>query len=149
MSILQRCREEGIHTAVDTSGWVDIPALEKALPYTDLLLLDIKGLNGADYEWITGQKDQKFRWAQRLIQEKKIDLWLRYVVLPGINDSEEHRLKLKELMDNLSSQVKKIGYLPYHSLGIHKWEKLGLEYSLYSLPSPTQVEMDQFDSIKL
>lgn len=146
-SILKRCREEGIHTAVDTSGWVDIPALEKVLPYTNLLLLDIKGLNGTDYEWITGQKDQKFRWALRLIQEKKTDLWLRYVVLPGINDSEEHRLKLKELMDNLSSQVKKIEYLPYHPLGIHKWEKLGLEYSLYSLPSPTQVEMDRFDLI--
>lgn len=143
-SILKKCKEEGIHTAVDTSGWVDLLALEKVLPYTDLLLLDIKGLNGVDYAWITGQKDQKFHEALQLIKERKTDLWLRYVVLPGINDSDQHRVKLKEFVHALSPQVRNIELLPYHQLGIHKWEKLGLKYSLYDLEAPTQLEIDRF-----
>lgn len=145
-AILKRCKEKGLHTAVDTSGWVDISALEKVLPYTDLLLLDIKGLNEADYTWITGQKTQKFHDALQLIKEWKTDLWLRYVVLPGINDSDQHRAKLKELVQTLSPQVRNIELLPYHPLGIHKWEKLGLKYSLYDLEPQTQLEMDQFAS---
>jgi pyruvate formate lyase activating enzyme len=143
-AILKRCKEEGIHTAVDTSGCVDIDALEKVLPYTDLLLLDIKGLNEEDYAWITGQKLEKYRKALQVIQKWKMNLWLRYVVLPGINDSEEHREKLREFVTALSSQVQNVELLPYHPLGVHKWEKLGLKYTLSDLETPNQDEMDQF-----
>ncbi|AHF06105.1 pyruvate formate-lyase-activating protein [Desulfitobacterium metallireducens] len=143
-AILKRCKEEGIHTAVDTSGWVDISALDKVLPYTDLFLLDIKGLNEENYTWITGQKTQKFHEALQLIKEKKTDLWLRYVVLPGINDTDQHREKLKEFVQALSPQVQNVELLPYHPLGIHKWEKLGLKYTLYDLEIPNQDKIDQF-----
>lgn len=144
-SILKGCKEKGIHTAVDTSGWVDISDLEKVLPYTDLLLLDIKGLNLKDYQWITGQKDHKFNWAVQFIKQMKTEVWLRYVVLPGINDTEEHRVKLGEVVHSFSSHVQNVELLPYHPLGIHKWEKLGLNYSLYDLKSPSQLEIDQFN----
>ncbi|WP_434510398.1 pyruvate formate-lyase-activating protein [Desulfitobacterium sp. AusDCA] len=144
-SILKGCKEKGIHTAVDTSGWVDIPALERVLPYTDLFLLDIKGLNPEDYQWITGQQNHKFNWALELIKQSKTDVWFRYVFLPGINDSEAHRAKLGQMVRSFSTQVKNIELLPYHPLGIHKWEKLGLSYSLYDLESPSQFEIDRFN----
>lgn len=147
--ILRACKEKGLHTAVDTSGWVNLASLEKVLPFTDLLLLDVKALQAAEYEWLTGKTDEKFRRALQLIKSKKQELWLRYVVLPGINDSPRHQEKLKELLQYLGSCVKQVELLPYHRLGVPKWEKLGLTYSLAKLPSPSQEQMEQMmESIK-
>ncbi len=147
--ILRACKEKGLHTAVDTSGWVDLASLENVLPFTDLLLLDVKALQAAEYEWLTGKTDEKFRRALDLIKRKKQELWLRYVVLPGINDSPRHQEQLKELHQYLGSCVKHVEFLPYHYLGVPKWEKLGLTYSLEKLPTPSQEQMEQMkESIK-
>lgn len=131
--ILKACKNAGIHTAVDTSGWVDCAALEKTLPYTDLLLLDVKATDNQLYRWLTGKNDDKFYAALKTIQESKTPLWIRYVVLPGINDSPMHISKLKRLINTLGDQVEKTEFLPYHTLGIHKWQKLGLTYTLSNL----------------
>lgn len=141
--ILRECKEKGLHTAIDTSGWVDLSSLEKVLPYTDLLLLDVKALNTAEYEWLTGKTNEKFRRALELIKSKKQELWLRYVVLPGINDSTRHLDQLNELVHFLGPCVKNVEFLPYHRLGVTKWEKLGLTYSLDKLQSPSQDQMKQ------
>jgi pyruvate formate lyase activating enzyme len=141
--ILKACKEKGLHTAVDTSGWVDQASLEKVLPFTDLLLLDVKALNTAEYEWLTGKTEEKFRRTLELLKKRKQELWLRYVVLPGINDSPRHQEQLKELLNYLGSCVKQVEFLPYHRLGIPKWEKLGLAYTLDKLPSPSQEQMEQ------
>ncbi len=142
--ILKKCREMGIHTAIDTSGWVEIAALEKVLPYTDLLLLDIKALDEDEYLWLTGKSENKFRKALEYIQQWNIPLRLRYVLLPGINDSDQHVKKLKNLTARLGSQVNKIEVLPYHNLGAHKWKKLGLNYSLGHLKPPGERDINQF-----
>lgn len=147
--ILSGCKEKGLHTAVDTSGWVDLSALEKVLPYADLLLLDVKALNTGEYEWLTGKTDEKFRKALELIKRKKQELWLRYVVLPGINDTLRHQEQFKELVQFLGPCVKNVEFLPYHCLGVPKWEKLGLPYSLGKLQAPSLEQMDQMkQSIK-
>lgn len=141
--ILKACKEKGLHTAVDTSGWVDQASLEKVLPFTDLLLLDVKALNTAEYEWLTGKTAEKFQRILELIKKRKQELWLRYVVLPGVNDSLRHQEQLEELLQYLGSCVQKIEFLPYHRLGIPKWEKLGLTYTLEKLPSPSREQMEQ------
>lgn len=141
--ILRACQEKGIHTAVDTSGWVDQSSLEKVLPYTDLLLLDVKALNNAEYKWLTGKTNDEFLRTLELIKRKKQELWLRYVVLPGINDSPHHLDQLSELVHLLGSNVKNVEFLPYHRLGVSKWEKLGLTYSLDTLQSPSQEQIKQ------
>lgn len=146
-AVLRSCKNLGIHTAVDTSGWVDIPALEKVLPYTDLLLLDVKALDSTEYQWLTGQKEEKFRQALNVIKKMQQDLWLRYVVLPGINDSAQHMEKLKKLVRFLGAQVKKVEFLPYHGLGLSKWEKLGLKYSLCDLQPPSRDDIERLDQM--
>jgi pyruvate formate lyase activating enzyme len=140
-SILKACKDEGIHTAVDTSGWVDPSALEIVLPNTDLVLLDVKAVTCTEYEWLTGKTKEKFHFALEVIREKRTDLWLRYVVLPGINDSEYHLAELRKVIKSLGSQVKKVELLPYHCLGIHKWKKLGYNYSLSELAPPNAGHM--------
>jgi pyruvate formate lyase activating enzyme len=139
--ILKECKEKEIHTAVDTSGWVNLSSLEKVLPYTDLLLLDVKALNAIEYEGLTGKSDEKFRMTLEFLKGKRQDLWIRYVVLPGINDSLHHINQLKRLIDSLGFQVKNVELLPYHRLGVTKWKQLGLKYSLENLPTPTQSEI--------
>lgn len=146
VAILKACKEQEIHTAVDTSGWVEESALQTVLPYTDLLLLDVKGVNDTDYKGITGKTKQKFDSALKVIYEWKTDLWLRYVVLPGINDSDYHMAELKALKKTLGSQVKKVEFLPYHALGVHKWERLGLSYLLKEMKSPTTEEIERLKS---
>jgi pyruvate formate lyase activating enzyme len=144
-SILKECKEKGLHTAVDTSGWVESSSLDKVLPYTDLLLLDVKAVNSAEYEWLTGKNDKKFRLALERIMKKRQELWLRYVVLPGVNDSPRHLDEFKKLLDDLGPCVKNVEFLPYHCLGIPKWEKLGLTYSLDQLKPPS---LDQIEQMK-
>ena len=141
-AILRECKQKGLHTAVDTSGWVDLPSLEKVLPFADLLLLDVKALDSSEYEWLTGKTAEKFRKALEFIKLKKQDVWIRYVVLPGINDSQRHMCELRELVHSLGSLVKHVELLPYHSLGIGKWERLSLKYSLGDLSSPSQKQME-------
>ncbi len=140
--ILKECKKAGIHTAVDTSGWVNRTALEKVLPYTDLLLLDVKATDHQLYRWLTGKSEDKFSAALKTIQERKTPLWIRYVVLPGINDSPVQIAKLKELLTTLGDQVQKIELLPYHPLGIHKWQKLGLIYTLHNVKPPNEKDLE-------
>jgi pyruvate formate lyase activating enzyme len=142
-AILKECRDEGIHTAVDTSGCVDVSALAQILPHTDLLLLDIKALTGEEYAWLTGQSNEKFLEVLKLLRRAGQELWLRYVVLPGINDSPRHWAGLKELRESLGSCVQKVELLPYHGLGIPKWEKLGLTYPLSGLQAPNPERLEQ------
>ncbi|SHF11104.1 pyruvate formate-lyase-activating protein [Desulforamulus putei] len=141
-AILQGCKEAGIHTAVDTSGWVDPAALARALPYTDLLLLDVKAVQDDQYRWLTGRHEHRFLAALDYIKKEKTPIWVRYVVLPGINDSAQHIQKLKELMSSLGSQVEKVELLPYHPLGIHKWNRLGLTYTLEHLQPPSRSSLE-------
>ncbi|AEG60405.1 pyruvate formate-lyase-activating protein [Desulforamulus ruminis] len=141
--ILQCCQNAGVHTAIDTSGWVDRRALEKVLPFTDLLLLDIKALDSPLYQWITGKPQEPFSLALEYIKASKVPLWLRYVVLPGINDSALHMQKLKKFVHALENQVEKVELLPYHPLGVHKWQKLNLVYTLGHLSPPTEDAMQR------
>jgi pyruvate formate lyase activating enzyme len=140
--ILRECKRNGIHTAVDTSGWVNTQALEQTLPYTDLLLLDVKALDNKMYQWLTGKEEDKFLSALTIIKKYKKPLWLRYVILPGINDTPEHMSKLKLLASSMGSMVQKIELLPYHSLGEHKWQRLGYKYTLSQVKPPKDCEID-------
>ncbi|GAB6159159.1 pyruvate formate-lyase-activating protein [Desulfotomaculum varum] len=136
-ALLQGCRQAGIHTAVDTSGWADPAYLAKVLPYTDLLLLDVKAAEQNQYRWLTGKDWHKFLAALDYIKQAATPLWLRYVVLPGINDQKHHISKLRQLIKHLGSQVAKVELLPYHPLGVHKWQLLGYTYTLHHLTPPS------------
>lgn len=145
VEILRQCKQHGIHTAIDTSGWVEAGDLEKVLPFTDLVLLDIKAVEKELYKWLTGQSNDKFLVALDIIKRQKTPLWVRYVLLPGVNDTEELLNSLKDLTSSLGIQVQKVEFLPYHRLGLHKWESLGLKYSLSNLIPPPESIITQLN----
>ena len=125
----QLCQQEGLHTALDTSGAYCSGRALEALDYTNLVLLDIKTLNPQLYPTLTaGKLENNLRMLDVLL-ERGIDTWLRHVVVPGLTDDDEWLDKVGELAARFSV-VKKIEILPYHTLGKFKYEKMNLVYPL-------------------
>ena len=130
LEVLKLCKKAGIHTCIDTSGnGYDVELLDEILKYTDLILLDIKALNNTNYKKITGNNMDKFNYFLKRVQELDKKLWIRQVIVPGINDSLEYILKLKKFIKNIKN-VDKIELLPYSLIGVDKYKKLGIKYRL-------------------
>lgn len=136
-----KLKAEGIHTAVDTSGYFLNPAVCDALEYTDLVLLDIKHTDPQMYERITGT-DQK-RLLEFLSYMKKTGqpLWIRQVIIPGYTDTESQMESLVQLLEG--ANVQRVDLLPYHTLGVSKWEALGRTYPLGDTKPPEEETMER------
>lgn len=127
LDCLKLCKDEGIHTVLDTSG--AISNCEEVLNYVDLVIMDIKSFESDLYKKITGKTiDESLKFLD-LCQKLNKKMWLRTVIVPGINDNEEminkYRLFLKKLKN-----IEKIELLPYETLGVTKYEKLNIDYKL-------------------
>ena len=121
---LKLCKEAGIHTTLDTSG-VGFGDYEEILKYTDLVLYDVKHLTREGYKDMTGieiDETQKFLEACKKMGTK---MWIRQVVVPGKTDSEEYIRELGKFIKTLDN-VEKVELLPYHLLGVNKYETLGI-----------------------
>ncbi len=120
-------KQNNIHIAIDTAGVAD--DYDEILDLVDLVILDIKAVDESEYEYVAGQKIEKFNKFLETCQKKNKKLWLRQVIVPGINDDEAHILKLKNFAAKINN-VERIELLPYHSMGKMKYEKLGIPYRL-------------------
>ncbi|WP_066873472.1 pyruvate formate-lyase-activating protein [Clostridium mediterraneense] len=128
LETLKLCKEEGIHTTLDTAG-VGFGNYKEILKYTDLVMFDIKHLNKDEYEKLVGKKIDKSLEFLNECQESGVKMWIRHVVVPGITDSRENIQKVKEFVDTLKN-VEKVELLPYHVLGVNKYETMGIKYKL-------------------
>lgn len=134
---LKLCKQNGIHTCLDTSG-VGSGNYEEILKYTDLVMMDIKALKPDSYVQMTGQKIEESLYFLELCQKFEKKMWIRQVIIPGMNDTEEYILELKEFISHLKN-IEKVEFLPYETLGVPKYEKLGLDYRLKDV-SPMDVK---------
>ena len=131
LECLKLCKKENIHTVLDTAG-VGFDDYDEILKYVDLVILDIKAVEENEYKMLTGQNMNKFFNFLNACKNNNKNLWIRQVIVPGINDNEEHILKLKDFVKTIPN-VKKIELLPYKTLGVHKYKTLGLKYRLENL----------------
>lgn len=127
LECLKLCKKENIHTCIDTAG--TIPDCKEILKYTDLVMFDIKGTNKDNYKDMTGANIDTSLEFLKLCEEMNKKLWIRAVIVPGINDTKEYINELISFVKPLKN-IEKIELLPYHTLGVHKYEDLGLNYSL-------------------
>ena len=141
-ALFERCRKNGIHTALDTSGFVELDNLCGILPVTSLVLLDIKHACDEPHKIITGAGREKTAGFARLLSDMDIPVWIRYVLVPGYTDSEED-LKAAALFIKNLRNVKKIEVLPYHSMGSYKWEESGYSYPLHGVPAPSEESIEK------
>lgn len=130
IALFKKLKAAGIHTAIDTSGMIEITDTIKELLYlTDLVLLDIKHIDPIKCKDLVGFSNEKELAFARYLSDNNIPAWIRQVIVPGFTDNKDDLLKLKAFVNSLNN-VKKIEFLPYHNLGEYKWEELGFEYSL-------------------
>lgn len=122
-------KEKNLHIALDTSGCILDESTEKLLTVTDMVLLDVKMTSEEDYErYIGGSLDKTMDFLGYL-EEKGIETWIRHVVVPGINDTKEDILKLKELLSPYKC-ITKTELLPFRTLCLEKYENMGIEFPL-------------------
>ena len=141
-AFFERCQQEGLHTALDTSGAFCSETAFSVLDHTDLALLDIKTIDAQLYPTLTGaQQTNNLRFLDEL-QRRGIDTWIRHVVVPGITDNDEQLERLGQYVAQYDV-VKKIEVLPYHTLGKFKYEKLGLAYPLEGVQPLSKTRADE------
>lgn len=123
------CREAGLHTALDTAGSIVTEKTLSVLDYTDLVLLDIKALDPDHSVKVCGNDGRNSLRFLDELQRRRIPVWIRHVVVPGLTDDDK---VLDRLVDFLRSYtvIQKIEWLPYHTMGVFKYEQLGMDYPL-------------------
>lgn len=150
--LFKKAKEQNIHTAIDTAGQpfdFSEPFFSKfteLLKYTDLFLLDIKHIDEKEHIELTGKTNSNILDLAMYLSEIGKPVWLRYVLVPTINDSEEYLSSLSSFVKRLNN-VKRFEVLPYHTLGVYKWEQAGLDYQLKNVNPPTQQELERANKI--
>ena len=140
--LLAGARQAGFQTAIDTCGLAAKEAIMQVLPYVDRVLFSLKGSTEASYQALTKAKLSKVRENLLLIAHRK-PITLRYVLIPGYTTGKESLAALIRLMRSLSGDIE-LEVLPYHTMGIAKWEALGWDYPLKDVPEPTKDEIIDF-----
>ena len=146
-------KAKGVHTCVDTSGITfnqdnpnSVEKHEKLLEVTDLFLLDIKHIDDEGCKALTGYSNEHTLAFAKFLSERGKSMWIRQVLVPGITDKEEDLKKLRAFIDGLKT-VEKVEVLPYHTLGVVKYEKLGIPYPLKDLEAPSKESVAQAKKI--
>ncbi len=137
--LLDFCRKEKIHTAVDTAGTMPWRSFEEILPYTDMFLYDVKSMNSQRHKEYTGiGNEQILENLSRLLQMQK-RVWVRVPIIPGVNDTLEEMRALRAFL-LANGYPEKVELLPYHRMGEMKWKALGQKATLFNPPSAEQVD---------
>lgn len=142
VSLFKELKKHGIHTTIDTSGGCFsqspsfLDTLDELLELTDLVLLDIKQINPEKHKILTGLSNNHILQFAHYLKEKNIPVWIRHVLVPERSDFDEDLKDLADFIETLTN-VEKIEVLPYHKLGVYKYEALGLSYPLEGIEPPT------------
>lgn len=150
--LFQLAKEKGINTCLDTSGnpyTTEEPFFSKfkeLMKVTDLVMLDIKQIDNDKHKSLTGWGNENILALAKYLSDNGIHMWIRHVLVPGITTDEEDLRKLAEFIGTLKT-VDKVEVLPYHSLGIPKYDNLGIEYTLRDTESPSKEEIKKAETI--
>ncbi|MEX3611186.1 pyruvate formate-lyase-activating protein [Rothia sp. LK2588] len=142
-NILMGAKSLGIHTCIDTSGFLGAAATDDFLESVDLVLLDVKSGDPAIYKNLTGRELQPtIDFGDRLNALGK-EVWIRFVSVPGYTDSYENVEKVADIVCRWPNSVSRVEVLPFHQMGTDKWETLGLDYKLKDVQPPSKEETER------
>ena len=150
--LFRLAHENGVNTALDTSGAPftrEEPFFSKfceLMKYTDLFILDIKHINDQKHIALTGHTNQNILDMARFLSDSGKHMWIRNVLVPTVTDDEKDLRELADFIDSLKT-VDRAEVLPYHTLGLPKYEKLGIKYALEGIESPTKEQIEFAESI--
>lgn len=147
LELFKLLKNENIHTAVDTSGFVFNKKIEEVLNYTDLVLLDIKSIDREKYIYLTSQELPPTLNFLNFLKKIHKNTWIRHVVIPTITYNVEDLKNLAIFLLNYTDIIDRIELLPYHTMGKNKWEKLHIEYELENIEPLSLKELNDAKEI--
>ena len=140
--IFAECRRLGIHTALDTSGYLGARATDDVLRNVDLVLLDVKSGLPRTYRDVTGRElAPTIDFGDRLA-ERGTPVWVRFVLVPGLTDAIDNVEAVADIVERWPN-VERVEVLPFHQMGEDKWHRLGLTYSLHGIHPPDDALLDR------
>lgn len=135
--VLKAVHDAGIHTAVDTSGFLGARLTDEDLDNIDLFLLDVKSGIPETYQQVTSRALQPtLDFGQRLTEKGK-KIWVRFVLVPGLTDAPENVESVANIVAQWASSVERVEVLPFHNMGADKWHDLGMNYTLDGVKPPS------------
>lgn len=144
LELFTLAKQKNIHTCLDTSGVTYHPGessynkkLDELMKVTDLVMLDIKHIDPEGHKILTGHDNAGILAFAKYLEQKNIPVWIRHVVVPGITDDENLLTRLGTFLGTLSN-IQALDVLPYHIMGITKYEQLGIPYPLEGVPPATK-----------
>ncbi len=148
--VFRAAKEMGVHTCLDTSGFLNANYSDAMIDDIDLCLLDVKSGDEETYKRVTGGVLQPtIDFGQRLNRRGK-KIWVRFVLVPGLTSSEENVENVARICESFGDAVEHIDVLPFHQLGRPKWHELRIPYPLEDQKGPSQALRDrvrqQFES---
>ncbi len=140
-NILIECKREGIHTAIDTSGYTSWDNLLRVSSNVDLFLYDIKHMDNEKHMQFTGVSNKKILENLKKLVSLGKKIWIRVPIIPTLNDSEDNVLQIAELIKSI--ELKDIFLLPYHNIATHKYGKLDMKYEIADIQTPSDKHMNE------
>lgn len=146
LELFEEAKKQGIHTVIDTCGQPftrEEPFFSKfkaLMTNTDLVLLDIKHIDSEQHRTLTGWGNENILDMARWLSSIGKPVWIRHVLVPQRNDSDEDLRRLDAFVRTLSN-VERFEVLPYHTLGVYKWKELGIPYPLEGIDPPTEEQI--------
>ena len=134
--ILQRCKENQIHTAIQTCGYGTKEQIDHLLPFLDLAIIDIKHSDSSAHQELTGEGNEIILENIKYIDNKQIPIVIQIPLIPGVNDSEGILKDIFEFTGSLKNALG-VSLLPYHTLGVPKYKHIGKSYSMPSIDIPS------------
>ncbi|MBM7834371.1 choline TMA-lyase-activating enzyme [Clostridium sardiniense] len=148
LSLLMACKNVGINTAIETSGYTKTETILKIAEFTDLFLFDIKHINSDEHFKWTGVRNEQILENLKNLLQNKFNVQIRMPLLKGVNDSEEAITKAMEFLLPYKDykNFKGIDLLPYHKMGVNKYNQLGIDYPVYGDPSLSDEDLNRIES---
>lgn len=143
---------QGVHTTLDTAGQPYTTAepfyskFETLMQNTDLVMLDLKAFYPDRHKALTGCDNTPILDMARWMGEHGKAMWIRHVLVPGLTDDEAELREMSDFIKSLGS-VRRVEVLPYHTLGLFKWEKLGITYSLDGVQPPSEEAVQRAEEL--
>jgi len=152
IELFTKAKEKGINTCLDTSGnpyntkspWHD--KFDELMKVTDTVMLDIKHIDPEGHKLLTKQPNDNILAMARELSDIGKPMWIRHVLVPERNDEDEYLYKLADFIKTLKT-VERVEVLPYHTLGVHKWQNLNIPYELEGISTPTKDRVDNAKKI--
>ena len=142
-ALFEACRQEGIHTCLDTNGYIRYCShkLDRLLDVTDLVMLDLKHMDPEKHIELTRTPNNYAIEFANILHERHHPTWIRQVIVPGYTDDETSIKMLGNFVRNMSN-VQRVELLPYHKMGCHKWDAYGEQYPLEGIEPPERALME-------